>query len=266
MKRLLPLLALLVAACAQVRVNTPNPRVETPEVRGDALKWKFGVAGGDSHHFYATHEGGKRPPDLNQPDIAGNLDIYPGVAFQPVAPLEVGLEANILGTGLNGLLKYQFVGEGTRHSEEGDLAAAIFLRTGFVQNSNSGDQESTFGSGGYKWSSKTENSFVHAGLSVGQHVSKVALLYAGVAGGNYWANARIDQDPGGTDPGGSYTASYKGWGVTEALGAQFSWRVVQFYVSAEYTKVDYGPADDMEAIFLNTGVTFTPGASPAAAN
>jgi hypothetical protein len=261
MRRLPLILCFALAACSQVRVNTPNPRVETPEVRGDQFKWKFGVAGGDSHHFYATHEGGARPPDLTKPQARGNLDVYPGLAFQPWAPVEMGVEANLLGTGLNALVKYQFVGEGTRHAEEDDFAAAVYMRSGFVQNNNSGDQESTFGAGGYKWSSKTENSFVHAGVSVGQHVSKVALVYAGVAAGNYWARARIDQDASGTDPGGSYHASFKGWGVTEALGAQFSWRVVQFYVSAEYTKVDYGPADDLEALFLNTGVTFTPGAS-----
>lgn len=156
-------------------------------------------------------------------------------------------------------MKYQFIGEGARHAEADDFAAAVYLRTGFVQNSNDGDQESTFGAGGYKWKSKTENSFVHAGVSVGHHVSKVALIYAGVAGGNYWAKARVDQDPSGTDPGGSYNAGFKGWGLTEALGVQFAWKKVQFYVAGEYTKVDYGPADDMESLFLNTGVTFTPG-------
>lgn len=249
----------LLSACAQVRVVTPNPRVETPETRGDQFKWKFAVAGGNAHMFRATGEGGARPPDLSHPQVRGHLDVHPGAYFGVDERVEIGSELNVLGAGINGIVKWQILGSGTQHASKGNLPIAIFLRTGLAQGNNNGDQKELFGSGGYNWSSKSRASFVHAGLSGGYRVSDTALLYGGFAGGKYWSSVDISQDANGSDPGGSYKASYVGNGTTYAVGASFSWRVVQFYVSTEYTRVDYGPTDDMEDLFIHAGVTFTPG-------
>lgn len=254
---------LFLSGCSQVRVATPNPRVEVPEVRGDQYKWKFAVAGGNAHMFRATGEGGQRPPDLSQPQVRGHADVYPGAYFAPHEQVEVGADLNVLGWGANLIGKWQFLGDGTRHATEGNVPVAFFVRTGLASGSNNGDQKELFGDGGYNWSSKSHNSYVHAGLSAGYRVSEVALLYAGFAYGKYWADVEINQDATGTDPGGHYESSYAGDGRTIGAGAMWNWKFVQFYVGAEYTAIDYGSTDDMESLFLHTGVTFTPGNSPA---
>ena len=105
--------AALTIGCAQVQVIMPNPRVETPETRGGAGRWKFIVAGGDAHIFRSTANGGERPPNLDEPTVKGFLNMAPAATISPWAPLELGAEVNVLGAGLGLLAKWQVFGAQT---------------------------------------------------------------------------------------------------------------------------------------------------------
>lgn len=261
MKQFLPVLVvpLLLSACAQVEVVLPNPRVEAPETRGEDKRWKFIVAGGDAHIFRATENGGARPPNMNDPAIRGHVDVYPGATFTPWKPLEVGAEVNFLGKGLGVMAKWQILGEGTSEASKGNVPVAIFARAGGNYGSRSGDQTSAFGDGGYDWRGQINASYAQAGISAGYRTHEHVLFYGGVALAQYWVKTKISQDPNSVDPvGGSYSASEDGDGKTAAFGALFNWPRVQFWVSGAYSRMDYGPTDDIESLFIDTGVQFTP--------
>lgn len=256
---LFSLVVALLSACAQVEVTMPNPRVESPETRGEEYKWKFIVAGGDAHVYKATENGGERPPDLTRPGVRGHADVYPGATFTPWMPLEVGAEANFLGKGLGVFAKWQLFGEGSSAAKKGNIPVAVFARAGGAYGSKNGDQTSFGGDGGYDWRGQINAYYTQAGASVGYRASDRVLVYTGVAIAEYANKTKISQDPNSTDTiGGSYETGENGDGKSAALGVMFTWPRVQFYFSGAYTRVDYGPTDDMEGMFLHTGVNFTP--------
>jgi hypothetical protein len=264
MIRLLVLPALLLlSGCADLEVVLPNPRVETPEVRGQQYKWKWGVSGGDNHAYEATDNAGERPPNMNVPTVRGYADVHPGAAFSLTNKWEIGGEINTLGKGLGLVTKLQLLGAGSSSAKKGNFPVALFARVGSASGSNSGDQSSTFGDGGYPWNGKVQAYYGQAGVSAGFRPGDHALLYGGLAYAKYTVDSEIKQDPNApTDPvGGTYKASADGEGMAAAFGAMFSWPKVQFWVSGALTKVDYGKTDDMESVFLHTGVAFTPGGS-----
>jgi hypothetical protein len=155
--------------------------------------------------------------------------------------------------------KWQLLGQGSAEAKKGNHPIAVFARTGGTYGSRSGDQTSFGGDGGYDWRGQISAYYSQAGVSAGYRPSDRVLVYTGVAAAKYWTKTKISQDPNTSDPvGGSYEVGQDGSGGTAAVGVMFTWPRVQFYFSGAYTKVDYGPTDDMESTFLHTGVNFTP--------
>lgn len=260
MRRLMIAATLTLAACSQVQVTVPNPRLEIPELRGDSgLALTAGVGG--AHVYSATRDGSDRPPEMAEPTALGAFDLYGGAHYSSGAPVQVGIEINgIDGYGGSGILKFQFAGEGTHGADVGNMPALVYLRAGGVYGHKEGDQNGTFGAGGYNWKGVVRGAYVHAGVSMGYRLAPHALLYWGGAAGQYWINSEINQDPhpATSDAGGTYKRGDNGRAYTAGFGAEFSWTRVQFFVSAEGTSYDYKHTKAKLDPFLHAGVIITP--------
>lgn len=256
----------LVSACAQLEVVAPNPRIEIPETRGDGNRWKFGANLGGSHVVQSTTNGGARPPDLTEGDSRAHAEFGPQVQFAAANRLEVGVEILAFGlaqfgSGMAGFARWQILGEGSNTAKKGAWPFALYTRLGQSSGTQNGDQESTFGPGGYPWKGHMYNTFAHAGFSFGYRPTDHLLVFGGAAYGRYWLKTKIDQDPtnsGGGDPGGSYRQSDDGHAGTVGGGVLFNWTSIQFWVGLEGSYIDYTNTDPLDHLFVNTGFAFTP--------
>ncbi len=249
---------LLLTGCAQLEVVAPNPRVESPETFGKkAFQFHGGVV--PSHIFEATSNGGARPPDLTSPNLTRGADLVGGGQYSFHERLDTGLEVVLLGSGINGFIKWQLNGESSVAAKEKSFPIAVFARAGTANGTESGDQSSTFGAGGYNWRGHISNSFAHVGVSAGYRLTDIFLVYGGIAGGRYWARTKIDQDAtdAGTDPGGSYRASLKGHGRTAALGVSWIWPQFLIGISTQYSQIRYDGAPKLDDSFVEGLIKFS---------
>jgi len=242
-----------LTACAGVRIYSPNPRVEPPELRGDrGVKITNSLVG--SHALESTSNGHARPPDLEHPETATAFDFFSGFSYSPVSQLETGIELSPLQLGLAAVAKWQPLGSGSRYADEGNVPLSLYVRVGHGDSKNNGDTLSY-----YDFRGKMSESYVHSGISLGYRPLPHMLIYGGFAYGQYWARAEVSQGASGMDPGGTYKSSYRGHGTTSGGGLLFNWRVIQFYVSGELTHIDYNKSRGMQDLYLHTGLYITPG-------
>ncbi len=230
----------LLGGCTSVSVTSPNPRIQAPEALGEK---GFGarLAGGGSHEFTATQSGGARPPDLNEPDVESDFDFDPSLVYAPIGNLEFGGEVHLFGRGLGAVGKWQILGDGLKSAGAKNFSLAVFGRLGTTGGSNSGDQKSTFGDGGYKWKGSISNNYVEAGSSAGYRVTDIVGFFLGGSWAKYSAKVKIEQDAtdGGTDAGGSYSKEYSGSGATLGGGVQLRMNKAYVILNAEHTKIKY---------------------------
>lgn len=259
LKQLVTVIAMLVtASCAELEVVSPNARIEPPETRG-ARGWTMGGEIVPAHVYQATTNGGARPPNLTEPKTRGHADFVPNVGYSFLPFLDTTIEANVLGSGLGALVKWQMSGNGSTEPEEGSFASAIFGRLGFTHGSKSGDQKETFGDGGYNWKGSINGTYAQFGASAGYRAIKWLLVYGGVAVGRLTANTKISQDATTTDAGGSYEAKDKGVERTAGAGVQFGWKKFRTFVSGNYSYVNYdNTIGHVEDMFVHAGFIFTP--------
>lgn len=251
-----------MTACA-VRIYTPNPAVEVPELRGErGVKISTDLVG--AHQFRATDDVTARPLDLDHPNTTTAFDVFPGFSVAPFSRLEAGVELSPFHGTLSGVMKFQILGAGTRHADVGNIPLTLYVRTG-QGTADTGDTTVSSGSGASTSKGKIGEAYLHAGISTGYRVTPHVLIFGGVAGGQYWAHAQVDQSADGVNPAGSYSQSYRGNATTVGGGALFNWRVVQFFVGGEVTHIDYDKSREQQDMYLHMGVTFTPGGSQASA-
>jgi hypothetical protein len=258
--RMLYVMALmgLVSACAQLEVVAPNPRIEPPESRGEKSKWRIQAGAEAATLVKATEDAGARPPDMSDGDVTGHLGLYGGGAYAPWERVEIGLEGSPLSRGASLFVRSQLLGTGTAAAQEGNLPLSLYARVGRSQGENSGDQDGVFGPGNHPWKGTMSATFVHGGLSFGYRPSNIVLLYAGGAFGKYSFETEIEQEANQTDPAMTYKEKYDGTGLTAGAGALFSWRVVQFFVTMEYSKIEIKGLDEIDQLFVGSGIYITP--------
>ena len=206
---------ILLGACTAVSINNTNPHVETPELRGDrGLLINAQTVGG--HYYQTSDDGSQRPPIFSHPETFASFDPGGGVMYEPSLPVAIGLQ--LQASGAAAVAKVQLNGSGTRHAQAGEWPIAIYGRVGAGYSQASGNQQELFGPGGYNWKSTMDALYVQAGASAGYRFSQRALLYWGVAAGQYWNRTEIDQDTNSSDdpsPGGVYKNGDTGTAVTD---------------------------------------------------
>lgn len=251
------LVILFFSGCA-VFVVTPNPRVESPEVRGER-GFKIGMDITGANTYESSPDGSTRPPDITHPNVNSSQTANAAFAWSPATPIEIGAELSpVQGAGAAAVLRWQILGEGTRTAEAGNIPLGVYVRAGDSYTHSNGNQDGLFGPGGYKWSANLNSGYVHSGISAGYRFNSHVLAYAGGAFGQYWNASEINQDKSDKDNGGVYKANDTGRGLTGGGGALFNWHSFQFYVGAEYSDIRYHRAGASYGTSFRGGFVFTP--------
>jgi hypothetical protein len=248
MKHILVCCLILLSACTSLKIYSPNPAIEPPELRGgNGVKISGDLVG--AHETKATDNATATPPDMAHPSTNTAFDFYPGATFAFLDQFEGGLQASPLHGNVALLMRWQPVGEGARKAEEGNVPLAFYLKGGTGESR--GNEIGTGYASDFEGSIR-EN-YVHTGFSTGYRPMRNLLVYGGAAFGQYWMRAEVDQKQS------VYVGSTTGNGITAGGGVFANWKYVQCFVSGEVTRLAYSGASTRTDVYLHTGVSFTPG-------
>lgn len=229
----------LALACAELRVLSPSPVVQPPEVGGETGKFRLESGLLEGEMLEITHNAGNRPPDLSAPhtDDSSFVPVGATVGLGNWADVGVGVFASELGGGYV-RAQIQLLGDGVRRTKAGNFALSIFGRGFYTSGKNDGDQSETFGAGGYPWEATAHLLGAEAGASVGYRLTDSFMIYAGAARNWQKGKGEITQDAANGDPGGSYELEYDGSVDSIQLGLnagrEGTFSLVGGYYQSEY--------------------------------
>lgn len=241
------LLTVVFLGCAELQVETPLPVAESPEVNGETWKTHAEVGMNPARRIQVTSNAGARPPSFNNPQSDASIFPFWGLETGLGSRFQVGL-----GMGLNGLFgsgkgstslvrgKFQLIGDPRTTAAKDNLAVAIFGNWGRTGQSNSGDQETTFGGGGSDWSGSIIAHHTIVGASIGYRIAERSLIYTGYGEGRYKVNGDIHQVAAGADPGGTYP--FEQTGKASALTLALDYQICQnkkCRVNVKYTNYQF---------------------------
>lgn len=219
--RVLAVIALssFALACAELRVLSPSPVVQPPEVGGEGGKFRLESGLLEGEMLEITDNAGNRPPDLSAPDTEDSFYVPLGatVGLGNWADVGMGVFASDLGGGYV-RAQIQLIGDGVRRTKAGGFALSIFGRGFYSRGKNEGDQSETFGAGGYPWEATATLFGAEAGASAGYRITDSFMIYAGAARNWQKGTADITQDAANGDPGGAYELEYDGSSDSIQLG------------------------------------------------
>jgi hypothetical protein len=250
-----------LSGCTSVDMNLPEPIVESPEVVGETGRGMIGLGYFNTHTVSAVNNGASRPPVLRAQDEDGSGDLsldgdiglfrrfQVGVRLGPITPiglLEVKYQiwgSPLLGTETSG---------DTPELESDRILVAVFGRVGQGSRSAHGDQQSTFGPGGFPWSATGQLGVMGAGFSLGYRIHPTFSIFTGGAFDRYHVHASDSQDPSsdGTSQGGQYSQDYDGSASTFAIG--FTW-------GRKYTLTGYGAGTRLAWPNIDNAINFRVG-------
>jgi hypothetical protein len=221
------------SACSTIEVLAPAPSVlvPVPPSAANGLVAQIGVQSG--RQIQLVKDTQSRPPDLTQ-DVTG-------LQSEPVFRLEgrfmprfdLGFEYGGFSASPALRLRYLALGPSVTEAQDGDWSLALGGRLAFMSRRMSGDQEVTFGPGGFPWSA--QGTAISTGLmaSIGTWANPSLLLFLGYSAENLQLSATVSQEPSdnGASSGGRYQKESGAWSQTLAVGSrlgQLSALVLQF--------------------------------------
>ena len=226
--------------CTTLAVNIPMPSVSSPEVRGTSGRLSIESGLIDSQQVDFTDSANARPPDFSSRHIVHAVILPVGLAVGIMDRAQVqGNVSALLGSAWL-LAQYQLIGEPSSTATEGNFALALQLMGGGAWTTASGDQQVTFGPGGFPWHGSADASFFGPGVSLGYRFNEALLMYGGFAFNWYRGHSSIVQNASkdGASVGGTYTYDSDGIAsdVTLALqwGRKFSFTPEASYATSQF--------------------------------
>lgn len=182
----LPLALLLFAfgqaACVSIEVDVPGPLMSAPELSAKKGETQFTFGTEQSTRYTFTQDASRRPLDLTPSSRSGGY-IFGNVGYSVAEwfQVSVGLIPTSLGTPLN--VGTQFLGhlQVIGHGTEAGAKLAIFGGYLSTSVSTGGNQNGTFGPGGFNWKARAWSQTLTIGGSAGYRFSVGPLFY--IAGG-----------------------------------------------------------------------------------
>lgn len=213
------LMMLFLCGCAELRVLTPGPVVQPPEVGGGDFKFRIEGGALEGEMYEVTGYAGARPPDLAHPhtDDSYFIPVGASVSYGDWFDVGLGLYASELGGGY-ARAQIQLLGDGARSAKAGNFSLALFGRGNYTSGDNKGDQSTTFGAGGYPWKAEAKIFGVEGGASFGYRLTDSFMIFAGAARTWHDGQAEITQDPANGDSGGKYKTEFTGMTKSVQLG------------------------------------------------
>lgn len=230
-----------MSACSTLSVNVPGPLIESPELAGESGKIEFGAGLDNSTNYTYTSDASKRPPTLNSPEVKTDAKyLFARGGYSVLDWLEIGLRIfpgpsvqTIFFAGGGVTARAQLIGVGNAPGVKFALYGAALQ----AMMSANGDQNGTFGAGGYNWRASAKGVTTTGGASLGYRFAESnALLFIAFAYADQKVSGTIDQDlnSNGTSPAASYVLTdVRGNTRSAAIGARFGNRI-QFGMEARY--------------------------------
>ncbi len=191
----------LFVGCASIRTDSSNPSLQSP-ITATSEKLGFNLELGSSDRIKFTDDASARPPTIalvhsRSNDVRANL-LY---GINQSLDISAGITSS---AGLNLSSRLRLMGD---HASTWSMAGTFFLN--FDNSSKSGDQLGEFGPSGYNWKADASSTLSALGVAVGYRSSENLLFIANAGVGQTTAKLEITQEPGTSDPGGSYSSDTK---------------------------------------------------------
>jgi hypothetical protein len=246
----------LLCACTSVAVNTPYPQIETPMVAGKTT-FGFGLYGESGRTVQFSSDASTRPPDWNDEKFESTTDLEQDLMMGFGTRFQVGAQYGFFTHMPFITAKLQLLGDPRTTAKAGNISLAVYGRTGWQSNSNSGNQDVTFGPGGFPWSSRANLSVMGFGGSAGIHLDDKTMIFGGVAYDAYRSSARITQDASsdGSSPAYSVSTAENGWAQSVGGGLSFG-RSFVFNLSALGTHFKWGANESINAFSMTAGFEY----------
>lgn len=240
---ILILFVALATGCSTIAVNVAGPMVESPEIGAPQGKFQFGAGLDDSSNYAYTKDASLRPPTLNAPEVKNDAKYLFGRAgYSALDWLEIGARlfpATTVqtvffgGGGITARAQVLGLGEGS------GIKFAVYGGAFQAWTSGNGDQNGSFGPGGYTWRASAKGVTTTGGASLGYRFAESkALVFVAASYADQKVSGTIDQDlsSNGTSPATSWVLmDVRGNTRTAALGARFG-NEIQFGVEARYIR------------------------------
>lgn len=197
----------LLNACSSLSVDLPVSRFELPETNGrEAHRTQISAQLESSHKYEMTPDAGVRPPNFSRPTIDTEAAFGAHGSYGIADHFDLSLKTSLGRSPWMLFGKYQILGENLENATEGNVSLALTGGVGYAQSTNKGDQNGTFGAGGYNWEGQITTLATDAALIAGYRASDSVLFYASGFYSNYRMEAKINQSASdnGLSAGGEY--------------------------------------------------------------
>ena len=245
-----------LAGCSSVRVQVLQPLLTEPQVPGKTT-FVGGLGGRRAQDVVAIQSAQTRPPDMSQGVGAATsmpyFDLGVGLGSHFLLSADLGFLPSYSGV----KLKWQLFGPTLVESQKSG-AFVMAVNGGLLSSSvtATGDQQTTFGPGGYRWNAKSTALTTEGGFSMGYIVNEFTLLFVGYSYADLGLKSTVSQAPSttGDSAGGEYTSETRGWVQSPGIGVRFG-RSVRISLVGQYLTGQYfGVGNRSEsAFFVNLG-------------
>ncbi len=247
-------LSFILSSCTTLDIRIPLASIKSPELPTAGLS-EVNIATLPAKLFTSTNDASKRPPIFVSTVEQSNL-LNAEYNYALTDGLLIGAGANI-DFGFSLQAQYQFV-------NSNNWLASVYGDVSYDNTQRSGDQNGTFGPGGYNWKGNLSASGIHMGTSIGYRFNEHIMSYVGFAYNSFSTKTDITQDVSndGLDPGGSYKDSSHGNNRTIGLGVQIG--TIQFNLKPAVMWTEFNlNGEKQENIVGSATLSFVFGPAPS---
>jgi hypothetical protein len=211
----------MTAACNSISTNLSSSRFESPEVPGH-LRWRLAGGGGTDQQVTFTYDASDRPISFaNVINVVSEFPLLKG-SLGLSDRFEIGVRYNFPSQFL-AKAKFQVVGDAGDIARKGNFSLALTAGAGADYTSRAGNQEGTFGPGGYGWSASSTTSIYDFSLIAGVRPGDNFLIFVSPFVSTYGISGNINQaaSDNGQSPAANYPLIGNGVSYGGSLGLQF---------------------------------------------
>jgi hypothetical protein len=209
---------LILQGCNSVQTSVALSRLQSPETRGDSLKFAGELGYGATTDIQVVLDASTRPPAINTPaKMSTGNELYTKIILDVLPWLDLDLRDAIFNyTPAVLTAKAQVLGQHSKESKDGNFSLSFAGAVGGTSLYKSGSQLGAFGPGGYSWNVDLTTTMQSLAVISGYRFNSSLLLYGGFFRDTDYASGTIHQAT--SDNGQSPAAQYSIGGDAINLG------------------------------------------------
>lgn len=207
------ILAMLSSGCATVNTQLPLSRFELPETNGAERRVRLAAGATAVQSLTVIADAADRPLNVGTP----TLDVGHTGGFMPSVGLfdafDIGLRTTAGNSPVMVTAKLQLLGPSASAATAGSFSFSIAGAAGYWRSQQSGDQETTFGPGGFPWESVLSTRAYEGSAIMGLHLSDNTVFYVSGFYTDYAIDVSVkhSESDDGTSPEANYDVDFDGF-------------------------------------------------------